>query len=30
MPSGIAIGADDTVYVLDSANHRVLKFGPIP
>ncbi len=30
MPSGIAIGADDSVYVLDSANHRVLKFGPIP
>jgi uncharacterized protein (TIGR03663 family) len=30
MPSGIAIGADDSVCVLDSANHRVLKFAAIP
>jgi len=30
MPAGIALGADDSVYVLDSANHRVLKFAPLP
>jgi DNA-binding beta-propeller fold protein YncE len=29
MPSGIAIDSADNVYVLDSANHRVLKFGAI-
>ena len=26
MPSGIAVDAQDNVYVVDSANHRVLKF----
>jgi tripartite motif-containing protein 71 len=29
MPSGIALDGANNVYVLDSANHRVLKFGAI-
>jgi DNA-binding beta-propeller fold protein YncE len=30
MPSGIAVDAAENVYVLDSANHRLLKFSAIP
>jgi DNA-binding beta-propeller fold protein YncE len=29
MPSGIAVDGADNIYVLDSANHRVLKFAPL-
>jgi sugar lactone lactonase YvrE len=27
MPSGIAVDAQDNVYVVDSANHRVVKYA---
>jgi len=29
LPTGIAVDGDGNVYVIDSANHRVMKFGPI-
>ncbi|MBM4429103.1 MAG: hypothetical protein FJ026_01980, partial [Chloroflexi bacterium] len=30
MPSGITVDDLGQIFVIDSANHRVLKFGPVP
>ena len=29
LPTGIAVDGEGNVYVIDSANHRVMKFGPV-